>query len=101
MVSSATGKSGARFAIWLYRVRTSRGLSQEGLALRAGIAVPTYGRLERTGKGGGVSHVTLETLLRVLDALELTPQEIWALVIMLKRPEDAATDLRRARPTLG
>lgn len=102
MTVSATEVPGAGFAIWLYKVRTSRGLSQEGLALRAGIAVPTYGRLERTGQGQGGTHVTLDTFLRVIEALELTSQELWTLVAMLKAHDEPAGKARAfTEPVFG
>lgn len=57
--------------------RAERGLSQEQTAVRAGIAVKTYRRLERGGtSSGGKSNPTLDTTLRVLVVLELHPSEL-------------------------
>lgn len=88
MSASAAGVPPGNLPIWLYKLRTSRGLSQEGLALRAGIAVPTYGRLERINCRKEASHVSLDTFLRVVDALDLTSQELWTLVVTLKPPRN-------------
>lgn len=56
-------------------LRTSRitqGLSQEHVAFEAGLAVVTYGSLERgQSRNGGFANPTLGTLLRVFDALSV------------------------------
>ncbi len=68
---------------WLYQTRISRGLSQEELALRAGIAVPTYGRLERASLSRASGGVQLDTFLRLLAALEPNQHELLALLSSL------------------
>lgn len=61
-----------RLGIRLRGLRVSRGLSQEQVAHDAGIAVQTYGCLERgTTPAGGFANPTLETILRVLHVLEV------------------------------
>lgn len=65
---------------WLYRIRIARGISQEALALRAGIAVPTYGRLERAGLSRGANGVMLDTFLRLIAVLEPDDGELAALL---------------------
>ena len=69
---------------WLYQARVSRGLSQEAVALRAGIAVPTYGRLERAGLSGKTNRVSLETFLRLVAALEPDAHELVELLGTLR-----------------
>ncbi|WP_373372455.1 helix-turn-helix domain-containing protein [Microbacterium foliorum] len=71
-------------AVWLYAARSSRGMSQEAIALRAGLAVPTYGRLERSGLRGQISQAKLETFLRLLLALDPDASELGRLVALLK-----------------
>ena len=61
----------ANLGAGLRTIRTGRGLSQEQLAQAAGIAVLTYGNLERGRSPAGVENPTLDTLLRVFHALEL------------------------------
>ena len=72
---------------WLYSTRIARGMSQETLALRAGIAVPTYGRLERAGLSRGSTGVMLDTFLRLVAALEPDDAELVALLSMLRLTE--------------
>ena len=56
----------------LYVARTAKGISQECAALDAGISVPTYSKLERMfSSSGDALNPTLDTLLRVLDALDM------------------------------
>jgi transcriptional regulator with XRE-family HTH domain len=69
---------------WLYRIRIARGISQEALALRAGIAVPTYGRLERAGLSRGANGVMLDTFLRLIAVLEPDDGELAALLNSLR-----------------
>ncbi|WP_374759080.1 helix-turn-helix domain-containing protein [Microbacterium phyllosphaerae] len=69
---------------WLYRARIARGLSQENFALRAGVAVPTYGRLERAGLGQKESRVSLGTFLRLVSVLNPEPGEIDELMRILR-----------------
>lgn len=71
-------------SFWLYAARSSRGMSQEAIALRAGLAVPTYGRLERSGLRGQISQAKLETFVRLLLALDPDASELGRLVAMLK-----------------
>lgn len=69
---------------WLYSTRTARGISQETLALCAGIAVPTYGRLERAGLSRGSNGVMLDTFLRLVTVLEPNDKELAALLSSLR-----------------
>jgi len=58
--------------IVLQRERLVRDLSQEFVAQNAGLAVITYGSLERgQSRSGGPANPTLETLLRVFEVLEI------------------------------
>lgn len=56
----------------LREVRLRRGLSQEAVALRAGLAVFTYARIER----GRSANPTLRTSLRILEVLDIRPEEL-------------------------
>lgn len=61
-----------RLAILLRHFRQARGLSQERVAQEAGLALYTYSCLERaTTPSGRVANPTLDTLIRVLHALEV------------------------------
>ncbi|MEV7610707.1 helix-turn-helix transcriptional regulator [Microbacterium sp. NPDC089320] len=71
-------------SFWLYAARSSRGMSQEAIALRAGLAVPTYGRLERSGLRGQISQAKLETFVRLLVALDPDASELGRLIALLK-----------------
>ncbi|WP_367575767.1 helix-turn-helix domain-containing protein [Microbacterium algihabitans] len=56
----------------LRTTRTMHGLSQEDVAFKAGLAVVTYGSLERgQSRNGGFANPTLDTFLRVFDALSV------------------------------
>ncbi len=68
---------------WLYSRRSERGLSQEAVALKAGISVPCYGRIERAGLSQRGTGVTLATLLRIINAIEPTRQELASLILDL------------------
>lgn len=57
----------------LRAARVHHGLSQEQVALEAGIAVYTYGNLERGRSRSGIENPTLDTLLRVFLALSIEP----------------------------
>lgn len=62
---------------WFYQARIARGLSQEALALRAGIAVPTYGRIERSAVGSASKgRVSAETLIRIMLAIHPAREEL-------------------------
>lgn len=60
----------------LRAIRIQRGLTQEEVALEAGIAVFTYGNLERGRSRSGVENPTLDTLLRVFRALDVEPPRL-------------------------
>ena len=62
---------GARFGSTLRRFRTSRGLSQEALAERAGLAADYLGFIER-----GENVPTLVVLLKLARALEVDASEL-------------------------
>jgi transcriptional regulator with XRE-family HTH domain len=55
----------------LRNLRHERGLTQQQLAVKAGLAVATYTRLEtahpQPGRPGGTTLATLEKLARALD----------------------------------
>lgn len=58
-------------------VRLERRLSQEQVAFSAGIAVPTYGNLERCRPWSvRLNNPSLGTLLRVFRALGVAPPSI-------------------------
>lgn len=80
MSMPATTDSTPTLSEWLYTLRTARGLSQEALALRAGISVPTYGRLERASLQGAKIRATLDTIICLVAALEPSGVEIRALL---------------------
>lgn len=64
----------SRLAASLRQLRSARGISQEKVALDAGISVRTYSYLERgLSPAGSDANPTLETILRVLTALEVDP----------------------------
>jgi transcriptional regulator with XRE-family HTH domain len=65
--------------------RQGMGLTQESVAIRAGISSPTFVVLERGFARTGVpSNPTLGTLLRVLTTLESAAVESLALALMPK-----------------
>lgn len=57
---------------WLRELRHRRGLSQEQVALRAGIAVFTYARIER----GRSPNPTMRTSLKIVRALRICPEDL-------------------------
>lgn len=52
-------------------LRQERALTQEQLAEKAGISLPFLGHIER-----GTRKLSIETLYKLMDALECTPEEI-------------------------
>lgn len=62
----------------LKSLRMERGITQEALAFHANITVSTLARIER-----GVSNPTWTTLLKIADALDITP------VALIAAREDA------------
>jgi transcriptional regulator with XRE-family HTH domain len=67
----------------LRSLRVERGITQEALAFHASITVSTLARIER-----GVSNPTWTTLLKIADALDITPVALIA----------AREDTRRQTP---
>lgn len=66
------GDAAQALALGLRWTRTQKGLSQEQVAFSAGIAVQTYSCLERgRSPAGGDANPTLDTILRILAALDL------------------------------
>lgn len=64
----------ARFGAMLRATRLTQGISQERVALDAGLAVFTYSALERAESATGtIANPTLDTILRVCEALDLVP----------------------------
>lgn len=55
----------------LYAIRKRYGMTQLEVAVEAEISERTYSEMER-----GIANIRLETLLRVCDALHITPDEI-------------------------
>lgn len=55
----------------LRRLRDERGLTQEALAFRANVTLSTLRRIER-----GQSNPTWTTLVRIANALAITPVEL-------------------------
>lgn len=80
----ATGTPITAFQYWLYRARSRRGLSQESLALRAGISVPTYGRIERASTNHAIERISLRTFACLIAAIEPTPQEFEELISSIR-----------------
>ncbi|MBQ9098165.1 MAG: helix-turn-helix transcriptional regulator [Clostridia bacterium] len=56
----------------LYTIRKRQGLTQAEVAEKAGLSDRTYADIER-----GVSSMRAETLIRICDALSITPNEIF------------------------
>ncbi len=63
---ASPGQIAADLGRRLERLRLARNLRRADLAAAAGISLRTLSRLETTG------HATLDTLIRVMSALELT-----------------------------
>lgn len=60
------------------RARVDKGLSQEDAAFQAGISIYTYTCVERgRATAGTTPNPTLDTVLRILWALELPPPDAW------------------------
>jgi transcriptional regulator with XRE-family HTH domain len=57
----------------LRRLRQERGMTQEALAFNAHVTVSALSRIER-----GLSNPVWTTLVRIADALDLTPAELIA-----------------------
>nr|WP_091738236.1 helix-turn-helix transcriptional regulator [Microbacterium azadirachtae] len=72
----------------LRELRYRRGLSQEAVALRAGLAVFTYARIER----GKSANPTLQTSLRIIEVLNLRPEELALLGVGLASFACAASE---------
>ena len=64
-------------------LRKSRGLSQEAMALRAGLDRAYYGRIER-----GEMNLTLSKILMLADALSVRPQDLLVCFDSQARPEN-------------
>jgi transcriptional regulator with XRE-family HTH domain len=82
-------KATALVAWNLRRLRVRRGLSQEALAVDAGVDRSYVGRIER-----GVENPTVETLDRLAVALEVAAAE---LLLAPKQGEKPPTTLRKGR----
>lgn len=63
------------FAQSLRRLREERGLTQRGLALRAGLSITMVQNLERPSDGG---NARLTTLLALAEALQVPPAALLA-----------------------
>lgn len=82
-------KATALVAWNLRRLRVRRGLSQEALAVDAGVDRSYVGRIER-----GVENPTVETLDRLAAALEVVVDE---LLLAPKHGEKPPATLRKGR----
>lgn len=72
-------EAGLRLGITLRRIRHQRCSSQEQIAFSAGVALPTYGALERgRTPSGDDANPTLDTLLRVFYALDIDASDLTA-----------------------
>lgn len=61
----------------IHRLRVSKGLSQEAVAYRAGLARFTYQRYERgEAQSGAPSNPTLRTLLALAQIFDVSLQEL-------------------------
>src|SRR5437660_4206648 len=78
----------------LRRLRAAAGLSQEELALRAGLSVPGVGALER----GERRRPHLHTVTALADALGISEEERAALVGARERGPDAPAKSPAFRP---
>lgn len=85
-------KATALVAWNLRRVRVKRALSQEALAVDAGLDRSYVGRLER-----GVENPTVETLDKLAKALDILPGELLAVP---KASDKPPATLRRGRKSI-
>jgi transcriptional regulator with XRE-family HTH domain len=83
-----------RFGRNLRRVRRREGLSQEELAIRAGLHRTAVGLLER---GGRVPRI--DTLIRLAGAMEIPPGELLDGIDWIPGPETEGTFRFKSRPT--
>lgn len=82
--------------------RLERGMTQEQVALRAGISVQTYSCLERgCSPSGGVANPTMATLIRILDALEIEAPPIREFLPRSSVPEPRTQQLLRRQRSVG
>lgn len=82
----ARSAAAAAFGRAVREMRDERGLSQEELGLRSGVARGFYGKLER-----GEASPTFDTIVRVADALEAPAADV---VARAERHLRALTDQR-------
>ena len=82
-------KATALVAWNLRRLRVTRGVSQEALAVDAGVDRSYVGRIER-----GVENPTVETLDRLAVALEVAVSEM---LVAPKKDEKPPATLRKGR----
>jgi len=66
----------------LYKIRKSKGLTQAEVAEKADLSDRTYADIER-----GTVNMRIETLLKICNALNITPNEI-----LTKERENAVTE---------
>ncbi|WP_373426056.1 helix-turn-helix domain-containing protein [Microbacterium sp. W4I20] len=74
------GDEARRLGGWLRSMRESRGLSQEALAHTADLSVSTYGSIERAFSCGRWANPKLDSLLRLIVALNTTSSELEVLL---------------------
>lgn len=74
---------------WLRELRHRQGLSQEQVALRAGIAVFTYARIER----GRSPNPTMRTSLNIVRALRIQPEDFALFGLILADMAELVDDM--------
>lgn len=91
----------ARLAERVRDLRRQLGLTQAGLALRAGVTVETVARLERVlrARSSANSNPSLETLARLSVALGVDVSELLASRLRVRPKDDGLTQVLRGAST--
>jgi transcriptional regulator with XRE-family HTH domain len=82
-------------ALVLRRLRLERGITQEAVAFNANVTVSALSRIER-----GQSNPTWTTLVKIADALDITPVELIA-AAEAARKQPPAEAARKQPPERG
>jgi transcriptional regulator with XRE-family HTH domain len=93
VVSGASPAVGERFGENLRRVRRREGLSQEQLAVGAGLHRTEVGLLERSGR-----TCRIDTLRRLAGAMAVGPGELLDGIVWVPAPETEGTFTFNLRP---
>jgi transcriptional regulator with XRE-family HTH domain len=93
VVSGASSAVGERFGENLRRVRRREGLSQEQLAVRAGVHRTEVGLLERSGR-----TCRVDTLLRLAGAMAVRPEDLLDGIVWVPAPKTEGTFTFKSRP---